>query len=106
MQLQSLKREGNTLHLLWEDAHHSILEIGYLRRKCQCVSCKNNTDRTPDGGIALPSFSEKPLDILKIEPIGRYALFFQFSDGHTTGIYPYDYLRKICPCPECQNKTA
>jgi DUF971 family protein len=33
--------------------------------------------------------------------VGNYALQIDFSDGHTTGIYSYDYLRTICPCQEC-----
>jgi len=26
---------------------------------------------------------------------------FDFSDGHHTGIYSFDYFRRICPCAEC-----
>ncbi len=58
-----------------------------------------------DGGIDLPSFSSKPIDITKTETIGRYAIHFLFNDGHSTGIYSYDHLRKICPCPDCVPKV-
>ncbi|HSI64443.1 MAG TPA: gamma-butyrobetaine hydroxylase-like domain-containing protein, partial [Candidatus Saccharimonadia bacterium] len=27
--------------------------------------------------------------------MGSYAVQFNFSDGHATGIYPYDMLRKL-----------
>ena len=27
--------------------------------------------------------------------IGNYALRFEFSDGHRTGLYSYDYLRSL-----------
>jgi len=27
--------------------------------------------------------------------VGNYALRFEFSDGHRTGLYSYDYLRKL-----------
>ena len=30
-----------------------------------------------------------------IHHVGRYALQFQWSDGHCTGIYPFDYLRRL-----------
>ena len=33
--------------------------------------------------------------------VGRYALQFLWSDGHDTGIYPYEMLRKICLCDAC-----
>lgn len=32
--------------------------------------------------------------ILKLEPVGNYALRIVFDDGHDTGIYTWDYLYK------------
>jgi DUF971 family protein len=29
--------------------------------------------------------------------VGRYAMGVHWSDGHKTGIYSYDYLKKIEP---------
>ena len=33
--------------------------------------------------------------------VGNYALAFDWSDGHGTGIYAFDRLRADCPCPIC-----
>ena len=33
--------------------------------------------------------------------VGQYAVYFGWSDGHSTGIYPYEFLLGICPCAEC-----
>jgi len=41
---------------------------------------------------------------LKIDLIGRYAINIQWSDGHNTGIYTFELLRKLCPC--CYDKRA
>jgi DUF971 family protein len=41
------------------------------------------------------------LERTTVFPIGNYALGFTWSDGHSTGIYPFEYLRALCPCPEC-----
>jgi len=35
-------------------------------------------------------------------PVGQYAVRFVFSDGHSIGIYSFEYLCEICPCAECQ----
>jgi DUF971 family protein len=35
---------------------------------------------------------KKDVDILSLEPVGSYAVQPHFSDGHTTGIYSWDYL--------------
>ena len=45
---------------------------------------------------------EPVLKMLNVEPMGHYAIRIDWSDGHNTGIYSYDYLRKICPCEECK----
>jgi DUF971 family protein len=34
-------------------------------------------------------------------PVGNYAIQFQFSDSHGTGIYSFGHLREICPCEAC-----
>jgi DUF971 family protein len=34
-------------------------------------------------------------------PVGNYALQIDFNDGHTAGIFSFDFLRTICPCEEC-----
>lgn len=101
MQPLEIKRWENSIHILWEDRHKSVYELGYLRRRCPCVMCKAERSRTEDGGVELPSFQSKPLDLLRSQPVGRYAIQFSFNDGHDTGIYSYEHLRKICACPEC-----
>ena len=40
-----------------------------------------------------------------VTPIGRYAIQFNWEDGHTAGIYSWDYLRRNCQCPECAPKS-
>ena len=45
--------------------------------------------------------SQKPLRPDRAELVGRYALQIFWNDGHSAGIYAFDYLRSLCPCPEC-----
>lgn len=39
---------------------------------------------------------------LAITLVGAYAIRVAWSDGHDTGIYTYEWLRSVCPCPQCQ----
>jgi DUF971 family protein len=39
-----------------------------------------------------------------VEPVGNYAIRIQWSDGHGSGIYSFEHLRKICPCDACSAK--
>jgi DUF971 family protein len=33
--------------------------------------------------------------------VGRYAIQFNWLDGHSGGIYSWEYLRRVCQCREC-----
>jgi DUF971 family protein len=35
---------------------------------------------------------KKEVEILRIEPVGQYAVQLHFSDGHATGIYSWELL--------------
>lgn len=38
---------------------------------------------------------KRNVDILSVEPVGSYAIQPRFSDGHSTGIYAWDYLHSL-----------
>jgi DUF971 family protein len=44
----------------------------------------------------------RPLKPERAELVGRYALQIFWNDGHSTGIYSFDYLRSLCSCLECE----
>jgi len=63
---------------------------------------KENPHATPPpfSSPALPMFKPK-LSARAAHAVGNYALQIDFNDGHTTGIYSFDYLRTICSCEGC-----
>ena len=92
----------------WKDGHHSQYGLGYLRDECPCASCTGAHGTAPQRtDYSAPQSSPfqmfKPaLKMLNVEPVGHYAIRIDWSDGHNTGIYSYEHLRKICPCAECK----
>jgi DUF971 family protein len=60
-----------------------------------CVEEFSGVRKVVHGSIAAS------LERVSITPVGNYALHFVWSDGHDSGIYSFDYLRKLCPCPQC-----
>jgi DUF971 family protein len=92
----------------WADKHHSEFPLAYLRDECPCASCTGSHGTEPQkssyGAPAADPFPMyKPaLKMVKVEPMGNYAVQIHWSDGHSSGIYSWDYLRKICPCEECK----
>jgi DUF971 family protein len=90
-----------TLAIQWSDGHASSYPYGYLRRKCPCATCEEipPPPEQPMGG--LPIIGQRPLHPERAEVVGRYALQIYWSDHHSAGIYSFDYLRTLCPCPAC-----
>lgn len=87
--------------ITWADGHESIYPARELRLACPCAGCVDEMT----GQIRL-IVSGVPQDVrpLKVDLVGRYAMSVQWSDGHNTGIYAFDRLRKSCPC--CQGQGA
>ena len=95
------------IHIDWKDGHQSQYTLAYLRDECPCASCtgahgtepQKSNYSAPAGG---PFQMYKPtLKMLNVEPVGHYAIRIDWNDGHNTGIYSFDHLRKICPCRTC-----
>lgn len=95
----------------WKDGHHSSYPVEYLRDWCPCATCTGSHGTEPrkktTEGPADPFQMYKPrLKMDSIEQSGHYALHIGWNDGHASGIYSWDHLRKICPCDACQaNRT-
>ncbi len=90
----------------WEDGHKGTYPFPYLRRACPCALCKGERTPLSPEPLALPVVSNLPETAFQAKDmfkIGRYALGFKWGDGHDTGIYTWEYLRKACPCVECLN---
>jgi len=102
---------GTGVDITWSDGHASHFDFHYLRDHCPCAACSDEqrkraeiAQRSPASGpAALPIFKPKP-KARSAEPVGQYAIKINFTDGHSTGIYSFDYLREICPCDACQRE--
>ena len=95
--------ESGNLVIDWPDGHQGLLTPYSLRKSCPCASCIDE-----DTGKRILDPRQVPLDIsiTKMQPVGRYALAFEFSDHHNTGIYRYEILRDWCECQECATKRG
>lgn len=81
----------------WQDGHVSVYPARQLRLACPCAGCVDEIT----GEIRLVETSiPQNVHPVKIDLIGRYAVSITWSDGHNTGIYAFDRLRRLCPCCE------
>jgi len=100
--------------ITWSDGHASHYDFVYLREQCPCATCNDERDKKASLAEASTAFASSPaLPMFKPKPrataatqVGNYAIQLSFSDGHSTGIYSYDYLRFICPCGECASAST
>lgn len=105
---------GAGVDITWSDGHSSHYDFIYLREKCPCATCDDARGKKaaapfatspapsplPGLGPSLPMYKPAPKAI-SAHSVGHYAIRFDFSDGHSTGIYSFGYLREICPCDSC-----
>ena len=83
------------VRIKWQDGHESVYPARELRMSCPCAGC---VDEVTGQMRVIATSVPHNVHPLKIDLIGRYAISIQWSDVHSTGIYPFDYLRKRCPC--------
>ncbi len=88
-------RQGtDTINITWNDGSQSAYNVLSLRSACPCAVCVNEWT-----GEKMLDESKLPKDIHpdRLVSVGRYAMAIHWSDGHKTGIYSYDYLKKLSP---------
>lgn len=100
----TLSQDPKGIVIEWEDGHQGTYPFPYLRKACPCALCKGERTPLSTEPLALPALKDMPSTAFEAKDmfkVGRYALGFKWGDGHDTGIYTWDYLRKMCPCSEC-----
>jgi DUF971 family protein len=90
--------DGKRLRIVWRDGHVSEYPPRAIRLACPCAGCVDEYTGRP---LLDPDAVEADINPVAIEYVGRYALKFTWPDGHDTGMFPWDLLRKICPCTLC-----
>lgn len=105
--------EGTGLEIDWQDGHKSAWSFAWLRDACPCATCVDERKTQgrkpgqpkPKSTSLLPMYTPPPRPA-NVQGVGRYAIQFNWLDGHSSGIYSWDYLRRHCQCPECKFETT
>ena len=85
------------LQLVWPDGATADFDLMTLRLRCPCAECQEYVAR---GETVWPRpASPQPLRITDAELHGAWGLGLTWNDGHSTGIYSYELLRKWAPEP-------
>ncbi len=87
-----LRRDPRTLSILWEDAHRDDLDVRDVRLACRCALC---VEEMSGRQLLDPKTIRSDVSPQKIVSIGNYAIQFDWSDGHNSGLYSFKDLRAL-----------
>jgi DUF971 family protein len=96
MRPTDIQQIGEELAVKWDDGSESFISLERLRRYCPCAGCKGEVDimgnlyKNPDRPLSPEAFK-----LVRIVSVGGYAVQPVWGDGHATGLYSFDYLKRI-----------
>ena len=96
MRPDDIQQIGNELAVKWPGGGESFIALERLRRHCPCASCQGETDimgnlyKGPEQKLTPAAFQ-----LVRMIGVGGYAIQPVWADGHATGIYSFDYLKRI-----------
>jgi DUF971 family protein len=96
MQPADIQPIGGELAIKWDDGSENFIPLEKLRRRCPCAGCKGKTDilgnvyKNPE-----QKFSAAAFQLVRAVRVGGYAIQPVWADGHATGIYSFDYLKRV-----------
>ena len=93
----SLKSEGDSLVIAWDDGVTHRMGWSFLREQCPCATCRAEREKSEladDNPLNIldPKEAQPPRPV-DMRPVGNYAYGIEWGDGHNTGIYSLEYLR-------------
>ncbi|MBM3875839.1 MAG: DUF971 domain-containing protein [Verrucomicrobia bacterium] len=87
---------GTELAVKWDDGSESFIPLEALRRACPCAACHGEQDifgkvyKGPERAFTPESFK-----LSRVVPVGGYAVQPFWADGHSSGLFAFDYLRRV-----------
>ena len=84
------------LAIKWADGSEDFISYESLRRFCPCAACMGEQDvfgttyKPPTRPYTAQSFH-----LVRLDPIGTYAIQPHWADGHASGLYTWGWLQKI-----------
>lgn len=91
----NIQLAGDELAIAWNDGSETFLPLEPMRLACPCAACGGEPDVL--GRVDRPhvSYNEKSFLLRGWQIIGGYAVQPVWQDGHSTGLYSFDYLKRL-----------
>jgi DUF971 family protein len=79
----------------WKDGRHSQYSFGALRKICPCATCRSEREAAGHNPFQILKADPSSIRVTGARLVGNYAIQFDWSDGHNTGIYDFRFLRSL-----------
>ena len=87
---------GEEIAIRWSDGCENYLRMDFLRSRSP--SAENLGEYDLVGRAIIEPKQGRDFRGIRVtgwSPMGGYAIQFEFSDGHRTGLFSFDYLREL-----------
>lgn len=91
----ALSATASDLLITWSDGLKATIAWRRLRDQCPCANCRIARAAPPADLPVLTPQEAGPIRGTAMNPVGNYAYQIEFSDGHRTGIFSFDFLRDL-----------
>ncbi len=90
---------GSEVAIRWDDGAESFITFATLRANSPSAAARGEKDIFGHqyGGEAPKNY--QGVEVTGWQQIGNYAIRFDFSDGHRTGLYSYELLKQLGELP-------
>ena len=99
-----IKQSGvRELRIAWSDGQVNDFDVVELRRSSRCPNC---VDELTGAQILHTSQVGEDVRPQTIRQVGNYAFQVNWTAGHTSGIFTFDYLRQLAEVPDAPSGPA
>jgi DUF971 family protein len=85
-----LDKDKRVLTVAFDDGQRFALPAAFLRVLSPSAEVQGHS---PEQRVTVAG--KKDVGIVRVEPVGNYAVRIVFTDGHDTGLYVWEYLREL-----------
>jgi DUF971 family protein len=85
-----LDKDKRVLTVIFDDGQSFALPAELLRVLSPSAEVQGHSE---DQRVTVAG--KKAVSIVRLEPVGNYAMRIVFDDGHDTGLFVWDYLREL-----------
>lgn len=80
------------IHIKWPDGEEDDIPPYNLRCACPCAACIDEYTGAP---ILDPNAVPRDIQPQTMQPLGNYAVSIAWTDGHSSGIFAWEFLREF-----------